>query len=95
MAIKETQEFDEKIESFIKSADMKKGGKGGRPKKIEADKLTEQLFINCTKKEKESIKEKALKMRMSVSNYVKYKLDEAGVFQPFFLDTKYYFFMLM
>jgi len=80
MAIKETNEFNEVEEQFINEADMKNKKKGGRPKKNEDEKLTEQLFINCTKIEKQKIEIQAKKMRMSVSNFVKLKLDEADIF---------------
>lgn len=86
MSIKDLNNMTKKTEEFIKGADLKKiatvaKGKGGRPKKSDAEKLNQQIFVNCTADEKESLELAAQKMRMSVSNFVKFKLDEANVFK--------------
>ncbi len=69
-----------KEEEFIKKADMKKAvkNKGGRPKKAEDDKATEQIFTNLTKNEKKKVEAFAKDMGIATSSLVKISLKKFG-----------------
>jgi len=78
MSIKEMSDIvSENEKKFVSGADMKKSTankplKGrGRPRKKDEDKATEQLFINVTPSEKETIEAKAKEIGISVSALVK------------------------
>lgn len=81
--IKDIDELDDspKKEAFIKAADLRKStkGKGGRPKKSEAEKATSQLFVNLTAAEKEKVQAYAKKMGVGVSPLLKMLLAEKGI----------------
>ena len=69
-------ETSKKEDEFIKAADMSKvkKNKGGRPKKEESEKASEQIFINVTKDEKAKIEVKAKELGISVSALCKISL---------------------
>lgn len=69
---------DKKTSEFIKKADMadkiSKNKQIGRPKKPEDEKASEQVFINLTKKQKESLENYAKQFGLSVSAVIKMTL---------------------
>ena len=69
-------ETSKKEDKFIKAADMSKvkKNKGGRPKKEESEKASEQIFINVTKDEKAKIEAKAKELGISISALCKVSL---------------------
>ena len=71
-------EMSDKENQFIKSADMSKAkkNKGGRPKKNENEKASEQLFINVTKDEKIKIESAAKELGISVSALAKIAINK-------------------
>jgi hypothetical protein len=84
MEIKDLDELNDDTNSkeneFIKKADMKKAikNKGGRPKKSDEDKASEQIFINLTKAEKKKVEEFAKNMGVATSVLVKISLKKFG-----------------
>ena len=78
--IKELDDLDitEKETSFIKAADMSKvkKNKGGRPKKDENEKASEQIFINVTKDEKTKIESVAKELWISISALAKIAINK-------------------
>lgn len=83
--IKEIDDLDTSIaikeKEFINKADMKRTtkNKGGRPKKAENDKATEQIFVNLTKDEKIKVDSFAKDMGIATSSLVKVSLKKFGV----------------
>jgi len=69
-------EKTDKENEFIKAADMNKSrkNKGGRPKKEESEKASEQIFINVTPNEKAKIEAYAKELGISVSALCKVSL---------------------
>ena len=69
-------ETTKKTNQFINAADMNKAkkNKGGRPKKVAADKASEQIFINVTVDEKAKIEAHAKSLGISVSALCKISL---------------------
>jgi hypothetical protein len=84
MEIKDLDELNNDTSSkeseFIKKADMKKAtkNKGGRPKKSDKDKASEQIFTNLTKAEKKKVEEFAKDMGIATSVLVKISLKKFG-----------------
>ena len=84
MDIKEIDDLDttttDKEKAFINKADMKQASKnkGGRPKKADSEKATEQIFVNLTKDEKKKVEAFAKDMGIALSSLVKVSLKQFG-----------------